>query len=103
MPSKGSHPSQAIITRTIPATNTKPTRVLARAAGGMSVYSSWNDAAGIFGSHEAAAIKLCKKLDWHGTLVPGGLKDGYVFTFANHGAKQPVLKTTVRPSAKRRR
>ncbi len=35
-----------------------------------------------------AAIALCKKMDWHGTLVAGGLRKGghdggYVFVFVD--------------------
>lgn len=32
--------------------------------------------------HRAAADALCKKMNWPGPLVGGGLKDGWVFCFA---------------------
>lgn len=33
--------------------------------------------------HAKAAVALCKKMGWTGTLISGGVKGGYVFVFAN--------------------
>ena len=33
--------------------------------------------------HKKAALALCDKLDWGHNLIGGGLKDGYVFVFAD--------------------
>lgn len=45
--------------------------------------------------HAKAAVALCKKMGWTGTLHGGGLKDCYVFVFAptkpkNYGA-YPII------------
>lgn len=33
-------------------------------------------------AHSVAALALCVKMGWRGTLIAGGLRDCYVFTFA---------------------
>ncbi len=77
---------KAIITRYVPATNTKPSRVIAEAEGGnrhvMTFASYYGDDARGSGPYRKAAEELCMKMDWDGKLIGGGTKDGYVFVFA---------------------
>jgi hypothetical protein len=71
---------KAIITKYIPATNTKPSRVKAWTEGGNSVtigYNSDND-----NPFRVAAEKLCAKMQWPGRLIEGGTGNGSVFVFA---------------------
>ena len=75
------HALQSIETYYIPASNTKPTRIAAVSATGRKVVISQPmDTEGV-DSHLAAARALCAKMDWHGTLIAGGTKRGYVFSF----------------------
>jgi hypothetical protein len=70
---------KAIVTKYIPRTETKPSRVKASDSDNNSVIISYNDDS----SHKEAAIALCQKMNWHGTLTGGGVKDGYVFVFSD--------------------
>ena len=81
---------QAITTRYIGATNTKPSRLVATTASGLRHAMSYNsacDAADNKGGDEAAhrivAEALRDKLHWKGKLIAGGLKDGYAFVFVD--------------------
>lgn len=78
---------KAILTKIIPCTNTKPTRIKAYTEGGNQIMISWDHADG-FGkrtqgqAHLFAARKLCDKMGWTGELIGGGTPDGYCFVFA---------------------
>ena len=66
----------AILTKVLPATDTKPTRIKAYTEGGNSCITSWS-ACDQPGSAQAqahlfAAQQLCKKMHWWGALVGGG-------------------------------
>ena len=82
---------KAILTKVIPCTNTKPTRVKAYTEGGNSIMVSWSecDAAcdhdGLADgkAHLYAAYKLARKMQWPGTLLGGGTPTGYAFIFLN--------------------
>ena len=67
---------QAIITRFLPCTNTRPSRVKAIAEAG-SVILSWDHALNSDGNHKAAAEALRRKFGWiepvHGDLRMGWL------------------------------
>lgn len=70
---------QAIVTRFLGPTNTKPARVRASCdAGRLTV--SWDYSMGVPENHMAAARALCAKLGWESDLdggsVPGA---GYAF------------------------
>ena len=62
---------QAIRTKILSATNTKPTRIKATSCGGASVTLSCSSIDG--DQHEAAVRALCAKLNWKGKMVMGGL------------------------------
>ena len=78
---------KAILTKVIPCTNTKPTRVKAYTEGGNSIMVSWSECEGNGDrtqgqSHLYAARKLCDKMKWAGELLGGGTPEGYYFVFA---------------------
>lgn len=82
---------KAIQTRYHGATITKGTRISASAEGGLRIYISYPYDLDGEAAHAAAAIELCRRLDWKGDLIGGGLPNGdYCFTFAN-GTKYPIL------------
>lgn len=65
---------QAIVTKYIGATNSKPSRVKAIAEAG-SVTLSWDHASNIEGNHDFAAKALAEKFGWTGKWFCGGLPD----------------------------
>lgn len=66
---------QAVQTKYLPVTNTKPARVKAFAAAG-SVTVSWDDGLNVDGNHTRAAKALCEKFEWSGLYFGGGLPEG---------------------------
>lgn len=65
--------SQAIRTRLLQCTNTKPVRVVAECQALRKTYSVTN----MQDYHAEAARKLAEELGWqYGELVGGGLRDG---------------------------
>ena len=77
---------KAILTKIIPCTNTKPTRVKAYTEGGNAITVSWStcddDGRTQGQAHLFAAKKLCEKMQWTGELIGGGTAEGYCFVFA---------------------
>lgn len=70
---------QAIQTRFLGPTNTKPARIKATADAG-SVTVSWDHSKGIEDNHRAAALTLADKFAWSRNLVGGSLPgSGYAF------------------------
>ena len=78
---------KAILTKVIPCTDTKPTRVKAYTEGGNSIMVSWSecdtDGRTQGKAHLYAAYKLAKKMNWPGNLLGGGTPDGYAFVFTD--------------------
>lgn len=78
---------KAILTKVLPCTDTKPTRLVAYTDGGNRLTVSWsecdNDGRTQAQAHGYAARKLCQKMHWTGDLIGGGTPDGYVFVFAD--------------------
>lgn len=70
---------KAIQVKYMPATTTKPAKVKAFDMDNNSITISYNDQE----SYKLAAIALCEKMNWHGTLTGGAVKDGYVFVFSD--------------------
>lgn len=73
--------TQAIVTKVLPCTNTKPTRIKATSASGLSVVISVPIAlsASDEAAHAQAAGKLLHRLGWRGGWVAGATKDGFCF------------------------
>lgn len=73
---------QAIITKYLGPTNTRGSRISAKAAAGR-VSVPYDHALNIEGNHTAAAQALADKMGWKGALVGGGVPDGsgYAFVF----------------------
>lgn len=75
---------KAIITKYLPFTNTKPSRIVAKAEGVPSVTTTCGSLEIIAAErgwthltdHQAAARLLAEKQGWSTTLVSGGLPDG---------------------------
>lgn len=84
---KGGWNMKAILTKCLPATNTKPTRIKAYTEGGNQVTLSWSTcedmAKDISGGqvHLSAAQALCRKMGWSENIIGGGAPNGYVFVF----------------------
>lgn len=74
---------QSITTKYLGPTNYRGSRIKAITESGISVIVSYDDGLDSYANHEAAAKKLYAKLNWHGNIIAGGTKDGYVFVFAN--------------------
>ncbi len=76
---------QAITTRYLGATNTKPARIKATSGSGISVTVSYDYGLTEVKEHAQAVIALCKKLNWmdRGPFLMGGTKDGYCAVFAD--------------------
>jgi len=80
---------KAIVTKYLPATNTKPARIKATAEGGNSVTISYpQDDISQEAAYRKAAEALCAKMKWPGQLFGGGTENGYVFVF---GPDVPAL------------
>lgn len=73
-------PRQAIVTRWLSPTNTRPSRVKASALAG-SVIISWDHALSAEGNHAAAAKALADKFGWRGYWFAGAIRgsSGYAF------------------------
>lgn len=82
---------QAIITKYLPATNSRGSRIKATCQAGSVTISYPYDLTGMC-CHAAAAKALVEKLGWghahYGDLMGGGLPSGnYVFVFNNDSSK----------------
>lgn len=76
----------AITTRIIPATNTKPMRVVAENANGHRITLSWDSLpdGNVVSQHWIAAKELRDKLDWPNLpMTAGGIKGGYAFVYVD--------------------
>ena len=78
---------KAILTKIIPCTNTKPTRIKAYTEGGNSLMLSWSscdtDGRNQGQAHLYAAKQLATKMHWSTDLLGGGTPEGYAFVFAD--------------------
>ncbi|TYL85599.1 hypothetical protein [Bradyrhizobium cytisi] len=78
---------QAIITKYLPASNVKGSRIKASAAAG-SITIHLDHALNAEGNHAKAAEVLANKLGWRGAWIMGGMPgdSGYCFVCANGDA-----------------
>jgi hypothetical protein len=71
-----------IVTKYLCPTNTKGGRIKATTGNGkFSVTIDYPHEASY--PHAEAAVALCRKLGWTGTLIEGGTVEGSVFVFAD--------------------
>lgn len=66
---------QAIVTKYYGATNTKPSKIVAKSASGLKVSVSYDDEYNADDNHKRAAQKLCDKYNWPCELIGGGLSN----------------------------
>ncbi len=66
---------QAIVTKYLGATNTKPSRIKATSASGLSLTISYPHELTSDNAHQLAARKLCDKYGWPNELLGGGLSN----------------------------
>ena len=75
---------QTIETKFLGPTNFRGARIKATHEGGVkSVTLPYPYELSGVDVHAVAAVALARQLDWHGTLIGGSTKRGYVFVFAN--------------------
>lgn len=67
---------KAILTRYLPATNTKPSRIRATAEGGKPLTVGYYAAPDNTDPFAFAARQLADRMGWTGPLLGGGLPDG---------------------------
>ena len=72
---------KAIKTKYHGPTNARGSRVKASDEDMNSITIPWDHALDTTENHTKAAKVLCEKMDWHGELVMGSLKDCYMFVF----------------------
>lgn len=81
---------QAITTKFIPATNTKPARVKATTEAGSVIVSFHTDKSETTEErHIAAAKALAEKFGWGGHWYSGGTRGGFVFVCPDYPAGFP--------------
>ena len=74
---------KAIVTKYIGPSNTRGSRIKARAEGVKPLTIPYPHELSGTAVHAAAALALCRRMGWAGTLVSGGMPDlsGEVFCF----------------------
>lgn len=73
---------QYISTKFLSATNTKGSRIKAKASSASeSITISYDHSLDCEQAHAKAAMQLADKLDWKGEYAAGGNDTGYVFAF----------------------
>jgi hypothetical protein len=80
--------TQAIVTKYIPASNVRGSRVKAITASGISLTLHYDSGLNSYENHVAAAEALQAKMKWPGDMVGGATKDGYAFTFRDTFARE---------------
>lgn len=72
---------KAITTTYHGPTNTRGSRISATDGDGNRITLPYNHALNVAQTHAEAAVALCQKMGWHGTLIQGSLPKGYVFVW----------------------
>ena len=73
--------TKAITTKLLAASTTLGTRIKATEMDGKGATIAYDYGLSGQENHEAAAIALCEKLNWFGTLASGVTNEGYVHVF----------------------
>jgi hypothetical protein len=93
---------KAILTKYLPATNTRGSRIQASAEGGNRISIPYpHELREGEETHRAAANALCAKMGWDGaeTLVGGGTETGYAFVFTSAETRLESLARRTRALA----
>jgi len=72
---------KAICTKYHGPGNVRGSRISATDEDGNRVIIGYDSAMNSDENHRQAALALCAKMGWSGTLAEGALKSGYVYTF----------------------
>jgi len=81
---------KAIITKYHGQGNVRGPRISASDMDGNRVSIPYPDHLPSDKAHNLAAITLCNKMNWHGTVYGGGIKSGNVYVFADEREKFAV-------------
>jgi len=81
---------KAILTRFYGATNTRPSRYFATDGDGNWANMTVDYALSSEAHHDAVALKLCRKMDWAGTLVRGTTANGYAYVWESEATRITV-------------
>ena len=84
---------KAIVTKYLPATAYRGSRIKATAEGVRALVVSYDD--GAKDPHAVAALALCARMGWAGDLIRGGMPDesGNVYVFAQSDrVRNPVKR-----------
>jgi hypothetical protein len=73
---------KAITTKFLPATSHRGPRVTAFDANRNRIVIAWDDEFDAGENHKAAALALCRKMDWQMPIVGGWIKEGMCWVFA---------------------
>ncbi len=84
-----------IITRYVGPTNRRGARIIADAGMKRRVSVSFDYAAR--NPHQVAALALCAKFDWKGTLVEGGMEHGRAYVFLDDDAIVNIPEANTMP------
>jgi hypothetical protein len=85
---------QAITTRHLPATNTKPGRIVAQSEAGHRLTLSVHAAPNGTDAHDFAVLALCERLGWKGDLMRGHTRTGRAYVFISE--RERLVNTTPR-------
>ncbi|TAK77815.1 MAG: hypothetical protein EPO16_04740 [Dehalococcoidia bacterium] len=77
---------QAITTKYLPPTDAHGSRIKATCEGGSVTVPYPHEKREGAEAHSVAALELCRKMGWAGTLIAGGTQTGYVFVFRDSPA-----------------
>jgi len=72
---------KAILTKYLPQTQTKGSRIKAYDLDGNAVTAPYPDVENDRTAHEFIAQCLCEKMGWKGIIGGGAIKNGYAFVF----------------------
>ena len=82
---------KAITTRYLGPTNYRGSRIVASDEDGHRAFVSYLCERSLDQNHDAAAISLCKKMAWYGTLVRGRIEHGNVYVFVEDDNQLRIL------------
>ena len=74
---------KTILTHLLPPSGPHGVRIIANDQEGHRAVVPYDARLKPADAHRRAALRLCAKMGWTGSLVQGALKRGYVFVFPN--------------------